>query len=574
MQVKFIVLFFLSFTVCFAQSSKQFFVSESLSGKDYSYLKNAFEKNIESENYKKAEKYANSILLKGKADKEKNIIADGYLLLYKSTQNPVYLDSIIIVSERAKDSVNISMGHLYKGNYYFRKSEYAKALENYLIARKSSVNHEDIYFTTNFNIGLLKLELGNLYEAQNLFLEYKKYLEDNNFTTRSDYISCLYAIAYTYSKMNRTDLSDIYLKIGLKKAVTLNDNENYAYLLFVSGINDFKKKNYKNSIKILENVSREIKNNSYDIQTFALAQLYIGKSLIEENNSDYIKKFKIVDSVIYKTKNVNSDLIDIYPKLIEYYRKLGDKENQLKYVEHLLLAGNILNKNNFKLWTDLNKNYDTPNLLKEKERLISELGRQNSTLFWISTLIGILLVILLILINKYIKRTKFYKEQALLLANEKSTKIENKQNEIDIVDNEVINQEKRKTKSTISDEIIQVLKLKLELFEKDNGFLNRNLSVENLAKEFQTNRDYLSKAVNEIKGKNFSNYINELRINYIVGELKTNKQLQLYTLEAICEAAGFNNSESFAKAFKKITGTLPSYYLKALKNAKTDGFDI
>lgn len=568
MNVKFFFLFFISFCSSFAQNSKHFLLSDSLKGKDYSYLKNAFEKNIESENYNKAEIYGKSILIKGKADKDENIIVDGFLLLYKSTRNHMYLDSMIIVSKKSNDSKNFSVGYLYKGNYYFKKSEYTKALENYLQARNYSGNNKDIYFTANFNIGLLKLELGSFDEAQDLFLNYKKYLEDNNFTKRSDYISCLYAIAYTYSKMNRIDLSESYLKIGLKKAVASKDNENYVYLLFVSGINDFKKKKFTNSIKTLEKVSMEVKKNSYDIQIFALSQLYIGKSLIEQDNFDYINKFKIVDSVIFKTKNLTNDLREAYPKLIEYYKNIDDKEKQLFYIEHLLEVDTLINKNEIYLTNSINKKYDTPNLLKEKEKLISELGTQNSTLVWISSLVGVLLVILLILIYKYIKRIKFYKEQALLLITANVYTIEKEQNEIDKVNNEVINPEKRKNKSTISEEVIQSLKIKFEEFEKNNGFLNRNLSLENLAKEFQTNRDYLSKAVNEIKGKNFSNYINEQRINYIVEELKTNKQLQLYTLEAICEIAGFNNSESFAKAFKKITGTLPSYYLKALKNAK------
>ena len=37
-----------------------------------------------------------------------------------------------------------------------------------------------------------------------------------------------------------------------------------------------------------------------------------------------------------------------------------------------------------------------------------------------------------------------------------------------------------------------------------------------------------------------------------------------HTIAAIADDIGYNNSESFTNAFKKITGTLPSYYIKAL----------
>ena len=50
----------------------------------------------------------------------------------------------------------------------------------------------------------------------------------------------------------------------------------------------------------------------------------------------------------------------------------------------------------------------------------------------------------------------------------------------------------------------------------------------------------------------------------VVEELKSNNRIRKHTIAAIAEDIGYNNSESFTNAFKKITGTLPSYYIKAL----------
>jgi AraC-like DNA-binding protein len=122
-----------------------------------------------------------------------------------------------------------------------------------------------------------------------------------------------------------------------------------------------------------------------------------------------------------------------------------------------------------------------------------------------------------------------------------------------------------KNRTQLSDGKLQDMKIKLEQFENNKGFLRKNITVETLAKEMETNRDYLSKSVNELKGKNFPQYLNELRINYIIEELKNNEKLRKHTISAIAEDIGYNSSESFSNAFKKITGTLPSYYIKLLQ---------
>lgn len=71
--------------------------------------------------------------------------------------------------------------------------------------------------------------------------------------------------------------------------------------------------------------------------------------------------------------------------------------------------------------------------------------------------------------------------------------------------------------------------------------------------------------MNEIKENNFSQYLNKLRINYIVEELSNNSKLRKHTISAIADDIGYNNSESFSNAFRKVTGTLPSYYIKLLQ---------
>ncbi|MGA9212795.1 hypothetical protein [Kaistella sp.] len=175
--MKKIIVFFLfgfSLNLYFSQSIKAFLAPDSLKGKSFEFLETAFYKIIKSDS-QKATLYANCILLKGKKENNETKIADGFQFLYRCKSDPSYLDSMIVISKKSQNFDNIAQGYLLKGNHFYFTSDYSKSLENYLLARDFSKNNQDIYNIVNFNIGLLKLELGNYQEAQKLFLDYKKY---------------------------------------------------------------------------------------------------------------------------------------------------------------------------------------------------------------------------------------------------------------------------------------------------------------------------------------------------------------------------------------------------------------
>lgn len=559
------LLFSLSFTFCFCQSTEHFKIPDSLKTKSFYYLENSFDKALKS-HPKNAEVIANTILIKGKSAGNNTKMAQSYLFLYQSKSAPVYLDSMIQISRKFNDFDNLALGYLHKGNYYYSLSDYSNALESYLSARDFSRDNPDTYQITNFNIGLLKLELGSYQEALQLFLQYEKFLTRTRQSERLDYLKAMYAIAYTYTKMDNLALSDSYVRSAVEKCRKNNKGREICNnLLLVSGINQYKRKAYQKAIATLEEVSKTIRENSYDIENLAISEYYLGMSLFSNNDIKYINQFRAVDSINYTTKSAPSEVREIYPVLIEHYRKARDKEKQLLYIEHLLEFDSILNKSKHKLSAEINKKYDTPNLLKEKEQLISDLNSKNSVLFAVSGIIGLLSIVLLFLYYNNRKKIKHYKEEAMHLAKNPKYIFLESIAEVDKGSDNII---KDQSKTKLSKELLSTLSLKFNQFEDDKGFLNRNLTLDSLAKEFLSNRDYLSKAVKELKDKSFSHYINELRINYVIEELKTNPKLRKLTVAGIAEEAGFNNSESFATAFKKITGTLPSYYIKALNISK------
>lgn len=96
-------------------------------------------------------------------------------------------------------------------------------------------------------------------------------------------------------------------------------------------------------------------------------------------------------------------------------------------------------------------------------------------------------------------------------------------------------------------------------------FLNPKLSLHTLSKEIGISGGYLSQIINSNSGKNYNDYINELRVEY-VKRMLTNEEYSNYTITAIGLESGFNTKTSFYSIFKKFTGKTPNQYKKLVQN--------
>ena len=115
---------------------------------------------------------------------------------------------------------------------------------------------------------------------------------------------------------------------------------------------------------------------------------------------------------------------------------------------------------------------------------------------------------------------------------------------------------------TIDETIVAAILENLEAFENERGFLISKITLHEFAKQLQTNTKYLSKVINTYKLKSFRNYINDLRVQYSIQELKHNMNYRKYTVKAMAKEAGFTTPESFTKAFQKKTGETVSSFLR------------
>ena len=106
----------------------------------------------------------------------------------------------------------------------------------------------------------------------------------------------------------------------------------------------------------------------------------------------------------------------------------------------------------------------------------------------------------------------------------------------------------------------------LTVFENSELFTRSTMSLPFLASHLGTNTKYLSYIINTHKKQDFKNYINDLRINYIIEKLKNEPKYQKYKISALAIETGFSTQSKFAAAFKKVTDVTPSQFLRHLSS--------
>ncbi|MEG1380226.1 MAG: helix-turn-helix domain-containing protein [Bacteroidales bacterium] len=93
-------------------------------------------------------------------------------------------------------------------------------------------------------------------------------------------------------------------------------------------------------------------------------------------------------------------------------------------------------------------------------------------------------------------------------------------------------------------------------------YLQKDLSLDTLADELNTNRTYLSDCIKTGCGKTYSNYISDLRLH---AAIKLFEQESNLSVTEISEQVGYGTYTSFYRSFSKRYGINPSEYYKLSK---------
>lgn len=558
MKLSFFIPFFLLFSVNFAIAQ-----TDSLATKSFDELEDFYIESIYT-SPKQAKIYADAlydISIKGTNQKRiaEALYRKGYIYFKtgNSTQALDFTEASLKIALRIQDSELLLQNYTQKGNIYLGNGTYEKAIEEYLKAKelaKQTANDRDL-IVLSYNIGLIKNKIEDFFGALQDFesnLDTIEALQSSDYN-RLEALNYL-ALADTYLHLENTDLAYVYITKGLQKVAREKYIELHTDLSLSKVTILFQQKKYQQSIDLALSLKKAIQDINCK-QRFSTSYFYLGKNHLALQNTDstimYFEKIKFLTA----SENFSfTALEEVYYHLAKLYLL---KENTQKAAENFELFEDFAKESNLtnKKTDHTIKAYDISTLKKEISNLNTQSLQQGKTVSYLYFIASILLSCIVLFIIFYRRKQRSHKKRFETLLKHMEA----------IETSKKLALSKQKTDLAINDKGVEEILKALEKFEEKKQFLHLDCNLSYTAKKLKTNTAYLSHVINTYKGKSFTAYLNELRINTALVTLKNDKKIRLYSMNAIANEFGYSRRETFSKVFKNITGISPFSYIKALQ---------
>lgn len=471
----------------------------------------------------------------------------------------------------------------YGGLAEWKRGNFSQALAYYLEGKKISERASDFKQVVKFNnnISSINNEVGNYVLAIRAAKESDRYTDkiqylysEEQFITSKSNINLNLGNFYKnffFKKQTKYDLLDsavYYFKKAIFFSKNLESNRIAAemnlgnvYLL---------KKDFINAKKIHQKILIQTQKDD-NVKIYSMANRNLGDLYYMLNKYDEaLICFRRVDSIYEAHQEIGvSDFLNsnylqakIWASRKEYDKAVSHSK---KYLENFQDFESKLSDETLVV------NYTLSNNDLKEEMLKMEAEHKNRNLLnkFFYGFISILFLLLVFgLIKKHRDKIKIDKKLNELILQYKND-IENRnfveESKLDLNSKE----NEFKMESTIlsideekENEIVE----KLKKLEEKLFYLSTDFTQQIVAKKIKTNTTYLSYVVNKRFGKSFSEYSNELKLNYVINEMISNPIYRKYSTQAIAESVGFKNAVSFTKSFSKRTGVTPVQFAKKLDN--------
>src|SRR5690606_1851319 len=372
-------------------------------------------------------------------------------------------------------------------------------------------------------------------------------------------LACGYILQEDFhnAEKNLKMLEDIYTE-NFKGDTTTT----FVHEILVKGKFHFFKKEFDQAIPFFKevidiNARKDFKEYAY------MSKVFLG--MIYYQLEDYQLSLDYLEDAIQ-----NQMLVADYIKYeMESYRyaylaskQLGDTEKSMRYSGLFMeqdLALNDNKRSNF-INTFIN-NLEVGKLQKD----ISAKDNTNFMLRYILFGFAILIAGLAIVLVYQMKENKKNKQKISDYLEQLNKDKKSKVVAADLNKEAVVEESSAIPQTKEIDEKTNRILDKLEDFEDGDLFVDSKMSLAFLASYLETNTITLSKIINTYKEMNFNDYINGLRVRYIIERIKNEPKFEQYKISYLAEVSGFSSHSIFSKAFKKSTGVTPSQFLDYLK---------
>lgn len=295
-------------------------------------------------------------------------------------------------------------------------------------------------------------------------------------------------------------------------------------------------------------------------------KLYNGMAQVELKTKNYPEALEYLnkaESILDKNREDGAQII-IYKSFSDYYKALGMHKEALHYDE---LYSNAFNE----------KTRTTQGVFNELIKKSHETRKVNQTrIVYLIAFSGltILLIIALLIRLRLIRKQERIKYEDLIKNINSNLPLnvqEKKTVHVKEVERSV---EEQKKEAIMPKETQERILDNLAVLEKELFFIEKDISLAALATQLGTNTKYLSYVVNTHKGKDYNNYINELRVRYIIHKFQTDSQYLSYKLAYIADEAGFSSHSKFTAIFKNFTGLSPSVFITHIQKEISEKADL
>lgn len=574
--MKVYLLLFFNFIIFNSFSQSNFFFS----AKEYVRLQNEIRKSTVDDALKLTSKLEKSHITEQKLFAKATM---AYFLQLKGEQKIAdqKMKEAVLLSKTMPDSNEKWQSLAYINNYtgliYWQRRKLSEALVKLQKGIEYSKKTRDIkqIIKIEINIATINNEIENYHLAIKSLKKSDKMIKENNFLFDEDETLLIksalflnlgknYEFLYKNNNQN-TNYLDSAL-ISYKKAVAYSKPSIINKLRAQNNIAGLylEQNRYDDAIKIYQNVLVESSENDLD-NDFYVVSYNLGYSFFRKNKFDKaLVYFDKVDSLYQNDKSkVNEYTKSKYfqSKIYENfkdYEKASEfaslylenlEKNEIKLNEEKEIINNIQNDQTLKKeMIELKEKYKVQILLKK-------IG------FYFILFIS---AFLLYMIFKNYKSKKVIEARFSSVLNEYRERVEELKKK-----NATLEQESQSIQSlsqglTLDEEKEAEILKKLKDIELKKVFLNQDFTLQFVAKKIKTNTTYLSYIVNKNFGKSFSEYANELKINYVINEMISNTKYRKYSTQAIAESVGYKNATSFARSFNKKTGLSPVQFAQKL----------
>lgn len=242
--------------------------------------------------------------------------------------------------------------------------------------------------------------------------------------------------------------------------------------------------------------------------------------------------------------------------LSNVYQKLGDKGSAIKYqkmaLDHADSVFNIQKERMFYKMREQREKVEHQKSIQEKELHLVKAKRK------MDIIVGALIIILVISISVFVLYRRTNRMYRRLVKQHQEHLQRDKEREI---------AKQNGAEAELSDEgnIDEQLFMQLEnLMKEEKVYRNNDLSLDILAEMLNTNRTYISRAINQYAGVPFYEYINTRRIDEATQILSDTEND--IPLKVLSDNLGYNSVSTFYRQFKKETGVPPSKYREIVKS--------